>query len=274
MDHNLELYSGEFDATTPVGLLIPDSYLICTFRIIAAMIHISSALYIYCDRNGLKINVFTRGTFKTLHLMHIQRFSPFTVWCWLIQCLYFTLVGLLSIAKILSPDSLKLFLPVSAVKLMVWILYEISFTSAYLVSIVVTYLLIPGLRLKFKGAEDEFFKFFPLLFHNANVILICIESILNYIPFSTWHFPFLILYGLTYVTFSWYWFKKTGVFYYFFLDYEMKAALLWHIGLIVVFLSFFYFGYYFSVMKLENNNLASCALALVTLLSLKLTRSP
>ena len=216
--------------------LINESPYICLFRIFAALIHWVSMLYILFDRDGLKINVLMRnGSLKLLHLKHIERFTPFTVWCWSVQGFYFGIVSLLSLIRIYYSSILATNISANGYLCsFLWILFEISFTASFLVSTVVTYVLIPGM--KSKGAElaDPFFQFFPLLFHNVNVILISAEAMLSNISFGFWHFPFIVIYGALYVVFAWYWFHKRGVFYYFFLDYENKYALVWHIGLMIV----------------------------------------
>jgi len=113
------------------------------------------------------------------------------------------------------------------------VIYEISFSMAFLVTIVVTFVLIPfG---KAKGAPiDVFFKVPALIMHNMNVIFMVIETITSKLTFHSMHLPYVILFGCSYVVFSWIWYQIKGVFYYFFLDYEREKAVLFHIGLITM----------------------------------------
>lgn len=73
---------------------------------------------------------------------------------------------------------------------------------AYLVSVVVTFVLIPGGKQQGLPTAN-FFKVLPLLMHNANVVFMALELVLNRIPFCAMHFPFVLIYGSAYVIFSW-----------------------------------------------------------------------
>ncbi len=110
---------------------------------------------------------------------------------------------------------------------------QVSFSCAFLVTFIVSFVLIPGIK-KQGLPVVHFFKFFPLLFHNANIMLMITDTLLSKTKFCLWHFPFAVLFGCCYVVFQWYWFQVIGVFYYFFLDYHGSYAVLWHLGLIVV----------------------------------------
>jgi hypothetical protein len=59
-----------------------------------------------------------------------------------------------------------------------------------------------------------------------------VELIANKIPFNVTHFPFIVFFGQFYVVFSWELFKRIGLFYYFFLDYEGKHAVALQLGLL------------------------------------------
>lgn len=212
---------------TSTGLLV--------FRLIATLCHWWSIFYIYFDRHGLHVTVLARGGEKVkLHLKHFERFTMFTVWSWVLQGVYFLLASLYSILLVCFPSSGDYFLSqTNNLSNITWILFELSFAAAFLVSATVTYVLIPGLRSR-NMPTDTFFLFFALLFHNANIILIVIDALLNDIPVNPWHVPFGMLYALSYVLFSWYWFRVKGVFYYFFLDYEPKYAMLWYMAILLV----------------------------------------
>lgn len=123
-----------------------------------------------------------------------------------------------------------------------WISYEISFPISFLVSMVVTYVLIPTAK-KSELPVHAFFKPLPLIMHNANVLFMSIEFMTNQLPFNFWHFPFLVFYGMIYIVFSWIWHHYRGIYYYFFLDYERKDALLWYVGLLVFITMLFMGGY-------------------------------
>jgi len=132
----------------------------------------------------------------------------------------------------------------------IWILFEISFPIAFLVSLVVTYVLIPSGK-KSGVPVHVFFHLVPLLMHNANVLFMMIEFNYNSIPFNFHHFTFMLLYALAYVFFSWIWFQYKGIFYYFFLDYASPYAILWYIGLLIGVLVLFFGGYVCNEWKAE-----------------------
>jgi hypothetical protein len=103
---------------------------------------------------------------------------------------------------------------------------------SFLVTVVVTYVLIPGAQKE--GLSPEIYFSVPvLMLHNANNTMMATELLLSNMKFSFWHFPFCILFGVCYVLFQWYWVEKVGAFYYFFLDYDRSDAPLWYIGLLI-----------------------------------------
>lgn len=113
-----------------------------------------------------------------------------------------------------------------------WILYEISLPISFLVSAVVSFVLLPTMR---KGgfSVDFFFKPVAVLMHNANVLFMTFEFIANGLPIHFWHFVFMIFFASSYVMFAWVWHHYKKIFYYFFLDYSRPDALNWHAGLVI-----------------------------------------
>ena len=85
-----------------------------------------------------------------------------------------------------------------------WVLFEISFTVAPLVSGVVRYILIPTF-LKNGEVPRMFFKSTVQLMHNANLLFIITEALLNRAPMIHAHYLFIISFGLLYVMFAWCW---------------------------------------------------------------------
>jgi hypothetical protein len=122
------------------------------------------------------------------------------------------------------------------------ILFEISFPVAFMVSTVVTYVLIPHAK-KAKMPLDNFFVLVPLLMHNANIVFMATEIIINKIPFAIWHFPFVVLYGASYAVFSWFWKYYKGYYFYYFMDYTREWAIVWYIILLTIAAVFFLIGY-------------------------------
>lgn len=96
---------------------------------------------------------------------------------------------------------------------------------SFLVSIIVTYVLIPDSK-KRGDAVNILFKPVALLTHNANVVFMVFELLTNRLQFNAWHFIFAVSFGLVYVVFSWFLYSQIKVFYYFFLDYERKDCII------------------------------------------------
>ena len=177
------------------------------FRLLAGTVTWFSCAYIYLDRDGLTLDVATRDRkIKRMVLKGFERFSPFTVWCWSLLGLYFFMVSVAGIAEFMHNDML-LAITTSALYVQACtVLFEVSFSVAFLVSSIVTYVLIPGCERQ--GVPvDAFYKPFSLLFHNANVVFSCLESLVNTITFVPCHFVFVVLFGTMYVVFSWLWFR-------------------------------------------------------------------
>ena len=60
----------------------------------------------------------------------------------------------------------------------------------------------------------------PLLMHNANVLLMFTELLLNRLKVDPMHLPMVLGWGVWYVVFAWWWHRRTGVFFYPFMDYR------------------------------------------------------
>lgn len=118
-----------------------------------------------------------------------------------------------------------------------------------MVSSVVTFVLIPHAK-NAKMPTDNFYVIVPLLMHNANILFMAAELILNRIPFTIWHFPFVALYCIGYAMFSWVWNHFKGYYFYYFMDYTRRGAILWYLLLTLIASTFFMVGYFCS--KLMN----------------------
>ena len=246
------------------------SQLLC-FRLLAGSVIWFSCAYIYLDKDGLTLDVATRDKLIKRMVLHgMERFSPFTVWCWSLLGFYFFLVSVAGVADIMNNDILLAVTTSSTYSGICTILFEVSFSVAFLVSSIVTYVLIPGCA-KQGVPVDAFYKPFSLLFHNANVVFACLESLINTITFVPSHFVFVVLWGTMYVVFSWVWFQYKGVFYYFFLDYEQPRSVLLHLGLIAVVGLFFFVGLALGSLR-EGGILANVVMVVLTGCVMKIRR--
>ena len=109
-----------------------------------------------------------------------------------------------------------------------------------------SFILIPAAK-KLNGSAVNFFTPMALLFHNANVLFMVFEMLSNRIPLELSHLPFMLMYGMAYSAFAWYWHWLRGVYYYFFMDYERADAIYWYVGLMAGFSVFYLLSHEISV---------------------------
>lgn len=200
------------------------------YRLLMFAVVAITTFQICADKNGLVISVSTAaGKIKTVELLHFQRLTTFTVWCWILIGLYSLCASLCSFGALFCESCLsEYFLWVTA------ILFEVSFTFAFLVTSVVTFLLVPAAKAK-QLPVKMFFTPIPVILHNLNSVFMAIEMVLNRLPVFWTHLSFVQCFGLAYVLFAWlYVYKKLGVFYYFFLDYNRPYAVAWYLGLFLL----------------------------------------
>ena len=205
--------------------------------------------------------------------------STFTIWCWILQSLFFIASGLITLNKHHwgKPSQRMIFA--------LWVSYEVSLCVAVLVVTAVWLVLIPVLDWKlasFSGSQEVrsrtavvcidakrksaswhavislyiylpiyiyiytpiaiYLSIFPplspprldihstsqalaalklrklamqqpfaVLVHTANLWFLLLEHALNSLPFNNAHFPFVLLWGCTYVGFAWVWYNLTGI---------------------------------------------------------------
>jgi hypothetical protein len=84
------------------------------------------------------------------------------------------------------------------------------------------------------------------LMHNANLLFMVTELLLNGAPVLPSHVAFAVLFGVWYEIFSWWWVHQTGVVYYAFLDPTLpphKSCLIL-LALLAVLATFYSLGAY------------------------------
>ena len=83
-----------------------------------------------------------------------------------------------------------------------WVLFQVCFTTALLVTALVTFVLIPAGR---STGVDMAFMYDPpaLIMHNLNLVLMLTELLVNRFSFNLWHTAFTVLFGMVYVLFAW-----------------------------------------------------------------------
>ncbi|KAJ3275856.1 hypothetical protein HDV01_006722 [Terramyces sp. JEL0728] len=184
----------------------------------------------FFDKVGHTITAFQIDTQpRTVRMIGGIRFCTFTLWSWLIQGIYFALTIAAQFGYITNLYVLE----------GIVILFELATSVAILVTVVVTFVLVPGAA---KGDVKNMvglFRFQVLLTHNANVAFMVTELVLNNIKFKYSHFPYAGLFGITYIAFSWVLAQKIGVFFYNFLNYNFPKVLVAYTALLFALSVFF-----------------------------------
>jgi hypothetical protein len=157
----------------------------------------------------------------------------FTFWSWTLIGVYLCAVGTISAFDTIGVTCK------SRALCMLWVLFEIVFSMAILVFLIVWLVLIPEEVLKTGSSGDFLSDYIVVSAHNLNVVFMCIECMLNRMSFVPAHFVFLLYYGITYILFSIVWFLYAGTFYYFFIDWRQPTTVIAYTGLIgIIFASF------------------------------------
>lgn len=166
------------------------------------------------------------------------------------QGLYFSLTAYCSYVYYMQQrgdSNSQLPSPSSTMLCVCWVLFEVCFSIAYIVSTIVSFVLIPTAK-RNNMPTANFFRPMPLLMHNCNVLFMVIELLINKFSFSGWHFPFMLFFGMAYSMFSWVWHFHHGFYYYFFLDYKRPRAVFWYVGLMAAVSVFFFMGLWTSYL--------------------------
>lgn len=163
---------------------------------------------------------------KAVPFKGIERLTTFTVQCWALQLVYFVLAAAASAAHLCG---LAASLPAADVMQRLFravhVLFDVSATTAILVTSVVTFVLIPA-RIK-RGDRQGLARMLgwrPQCMHNLNLIFVVSEMLFASLPVVASHFVFPALFGIQYVLISWWWLQRTGVAYYPFLDPTLPPA--------------------------------------------------
>jgi hypothetical protein len=191
-------------------------------------------------------------------MQELRFFVLSQTWCWCLQGAYFFLVVLCT------------WHPVQFLSLQdwpdlcfwAWVLFEISLSLSILVSLIVTYVLYP-VCVKNNVDFSLFFEWPSLLMHNFNLIFMVCELLVNRFPsVNPWHSPYAIFFGMAYILFAWIWEWNGGVFYYFFLNYAHKRAVIFHLGLLAALYVFFFFGWLIKAELISYPTAAPIAIVL------------
>mmetsp|Transcript_40630 Transcript_40630/g.67493 ORF Transcript_40630/g.67493 Transcript_40630/m.67493 type:complete len:319 (-) Transcript_40630:331-1287(-) len=208
----------------------------------------------------------------TIQLSGLGRYMAFTACCWSLTALYFFGASLCSMAVVFKwhiPPVLSH--GAGAVLLLV---FETAFSTALVVTTAVTFVLIPGARKR--GDCNIFFYFRPLVMHNANILAVFTELLLNRLTFKAAHYPATILYGVCYVMLSWYNLRRLGVVLYPFIDPTLpwNETYINHIALLAALATFYLFGWALATASTFMSIWPKAAMLLLIARSIMCVRHP
>jgi hypothetical protein len=210
----------------PLGVVV-------LFRFACAAVALYTLLCVYYDNEDLEL----RYGDATVYLRRHSRWTTFTLWCFTLLFFYFTLAAYCSGAVFVGRGDV---VP-SCVVMATLVLFEVSYTMSLLVTAVVTFVLIPVAR-RYNDLTDRMFRWQSLMMHNGNVLMMQLAMLSAPPPVTLAHLPYAVLFGCCYAIFAWYWFWRTGVFYYFFLDYRRPYAVVVYLGLLAALMMLYGLG--------------------------------
>ena len=231
--------NGDFlspQAQTRIGgsAFIPN-ILLAVFRTLAAGLSVCTVISVCLDREGgPAIPLFYKSRkCEQAVLYGSHRLVAFTVWSFIAFGAYFALAAFASWAEIFGvsvPSWLLAVIP---------LIFAIACGTALLVTVVVTYYLIPN-NLE-KGFDvAKYFLWYEIVMHNLNVILLGVDLVLGGVDITLGMVAFPVLFGIVYVFFAYiYAIYGGGIYLYDFLDPRVSRAPLIHIGLFVMIALFY-----------------------------------
>mmetsp|Transcript_9289 Transcript_9289/g.20212 ORF Transcript_9289/g.20212 Transcript_9289/m.20212 type:complete len:150 (-) Transcript_9289:352-801(-) len=115
------------------------------------------------------------------------------------------------------------------------ILFEVCFCTSVLVTLVVHFVLIPVAKRQDPYRYSRLTAWRAMTLHYANVLMIFTEAFFSQLEVHLEHWVFVLAFCNLYLVFAWAWYYKTGVYYYFFLNYNrFRWAPLAYVGLVAL----------------------------------------
>jgi hypothetical protein len=199
----------------PLGVVV-------LFRCACAAVAFYTLWCVYSDNEGLEMQYLE----AQVTLRRLGRWTTFTVWCFTLFFVYFTFAAYCSGAVLVGRGATVPSQVVGATL----VLFEISYPMSLLVTATVTFVLVPVAR-RYHHSMDRMFRWRALIMHNGNVLMMQLAMLMAPPPVTLVHLPYALLFGSCYAIFAWWWFWRTRVFYYFFLDYRRPYAVGTYLGL-------------------------------------------
>lgn len=198
-------------------------------RLSAAMLWGWTLYCSYSDTTGLAIT--HRG--RTVHVRHLGRFITFTLWCNCVLALYWISS---TIAALISLGGLQVPVVLQRCSLLLW---QICGPLSWLVSMVVTFVLLPAAYVNEPAKVDVMLGWRPQVLHNGYILFCALELVISRPPMIAELFPLMILFGLCYITFAWALYMRLGIYVYFFLDPTFAFAPVAYVLLLAATTAFF-----------------------------------
>ncbi len=215
--------SGVLDENQPLENIIGSEYIsdynLAIFRTICAIICFFTLTWIVIDPKGAPDFplYFKERKIGPRHRKGLTRLAAYTMW-------HFGLIGIsfsfsataswMVISGIIVPNWILTISP---------ILFFTSFTTAILVTCVVTFHII-GDAISRSQNVDHLFYWYEIVMHNLNVVILAIALIINNFEVDWRYFAFPIIFGIMYVTWARIYAKIEGVYIYDFMDPRLDGA--------------------------------------------------
>lgn len=202
---------------------------IAVFRAVVSIVCFSTIASIILDPRGMTYNLLDYETksYGPKRITGSTRMSAFTMWSFTLMGAYFALS---------SYSSWSVHYGWELGEWAIWLvpaLFASTIASAFLVTVTVTYMLIPEANERGENISHYFY-WDSQLMHNGNVIFILIEMAISDISLSLWHIPYPVVFGCTYVLFSAFNARRSGIYFYDFIDPRLNGSHIIHMVLLGV----------------------------------------
>ena len=229
---------------------------IAVFRAIVSLVCFSTIASIILDPKGMTYNVLDYETklYGPRSITGMTRMSAFTMWSFTLLGVYFA---------VSSYSSWSVHYGWELGEWAAWLvpaLFSSAIASAFLVTITVTYMMIPEANERGHNIT-HYFKWDSQLMHNGNVIFILTEMAVSNISLSLWYLPYPVIFASTYVLFSGFNARRSGFYFYDFIDPRLNGSHIIHMVLLGVMSIHFILA--FTVQGLADLNFTGYVLTLV-----------
>ena len=231
---------------------------IAVFRAIVSLVCFSTIASIILDPKGMTYNLLDYETklYGPKWITGTTRMSAFTMWSFTLMGAYFA---------VSSYSSWSVHYGWELGEWAVWLvpaLFSSTIASAFLVTITVTYMLIPEANERGDNIS-HYFKWDSQLMHNGNVIFILTEMAVSDISLSLWYAPYPVIFGCIYVLFSAFNARRSGIYFYDFIDPRLNGSHIIHMVLLGVMLIHFILA--FTIQGLAELSFTGHVLTLIVI---------